>query len=70
LQTVLGFKLFSSLIKVIAIDGKTLRGSRNGSHTAIHTVSALASEAGIVLGQVKTQENLMKSQPFLNYSIG
>jgi predicted transposase YbfD/YdcC len=42
--------------KVIAIDGKTLRGSRNGSHSAIHMVSAFASEAGIVLGQVKTQE--------------
>lgn len=70
MQTVLGFKLFSSLIKVIAIDGKTLRGSRNGSHTAIHMVSAFASEAGIVLGQVKTQKNLTKSQLFLNYSSG
>lgn len=42
--------------KVIAIDGKTLRGSRDGNNTAIHIVSAFASEAGLVLGQVKTQE--------------
>ena len=42
--------------KVIAIDGKTLRGSRDGNNSAIHVVSAFASEAGIVLGQTKTQE--------------
>jgi hypothetical protein len=42
--------------KVIAIDGKTLRGSHDGAQSAIHLVSAFASEAGIVLGQVKTSE--------------
>jgi predicted transposase YbfD/YdcC len=42
--------------KVIAIDGKTLRSSHDGAHSAIHLVSAFASEAGIVLGQVKTSE--------------
>ena len=42
--------------KVVAIDGKTLRGSRNGEQMPIHLVSAFASEAGIVLGQVKTHE--------------
>jgi hypothetical protein len=42
--------------KVIAIDGKTLRGSHDGAHSAIHLVSAFASEAGIVLAQVKTSE--------------
>jgi predicted transposase YbfD/YdcC len=42
--------------KVIAIDGKTLRGSRDGNNSTIHIVSAFASEAGIVLGQTKTQE--------------
>jgi predicted transposase YbfD/YdcC len=42
--------------KVIAIDGKTLRGSHDGAHSAIHLVSAFASEAGIVLGQVNTSE--------------
>ena len=42
--------------KVVAIDGKTLRGSRDGGQSPIHLVSAFASEAGIVLGQVKTRE--------------
>ena len=42
--------------KVIAIDGKKLRGSHDGEKSAIHMVSAFASEAGIVLGQMKTQE--------------
>ena len=42
--------------KVIAIDGKRLRGSYDGNQSAIHMVSAFASEAGIVLGQMKTQE--------------
>lgn len=42
--------------KVIAIDGKKLRGSHDGDKSAIHMVSAFASEAGIVLGQMKTQE--------------
>ncbi|SJM90942.1 transposase [Crenothrix polyspora] len=42
--------------KVVAIDGKTLRGSHEGGQSPIHLVSAFASEAGIVLGQVKTSE--------------
>jgi len=42
--------------KVVAIDGKTLRGSHDGGQSPIHLVSAFASEAGIVLGQVKTNE--------------
>jgi len=42
--------------KVVAIDGKTLRGSHDGGQSPIHLVSAFASEAGIVLGQVKTGE--------------
>ncbi len=39
-----------------AIDGKTLRGSHDAGQSPIHLVSAFASEAGIVLGQVKTSE--------------
>jgi len=42
--------------KVVAIDGKTLRGSRDGEQLPIHLVSAFASEVGIVLGQTKTHE--------------
>lgn len=44
--------------QVIAIDGKTLRRSHNRSKnkSAIHMVSAWASENKIVLGQIKTDE--------------
>jgi hypothetical protein len=42
--------------KIVAIDGKTLRGRHDGEQLLIHLVSAFASEAGIVLGQIKTQE--------------
>lgn len=38
---------------VVAIDGKTVRGSRGRHHGAIHMVNAWASEAGIALGQFK-----------------
>ena len=42
--------------EVIAVDGKTLRRSfdKASSKAAIHMVSAWASKAGFVLGQVKT----------------
>jgi len=44
--------------QVIAVDGKTLRRSHDKSNgkSAIHMVSAWASDNGIVLGQVKTDE--------------
>jgi predicted transposase YbfD/YdcC len=41
---------------VVAIDGKTSKGSADGAQKAIHMVSAFASELGITLGQVKTEE--------------
>jgi predicted transposase YbfD/YdcC len=43
---------------LMAIDGKTLRRSydRQANRTAIHLVSAWASENGLVLGQLKTEE--------------
>jgi len=43
---------------MVAIDGKTLRRShdRSSNRSAIHMVSAWASENGVVLGQVKTDE--------------
>ena len=43
---------------LVAIDGKTLRRSHNrrDGTAAIHMVSAWASENGLVLGQVKTDE--------------
>ncbi|KFB67508.1 ISAs1 family transposase [Candidatus Accumulibacter vicinus] len=36
---------------VVAFDGKTLRGSKEGPHTALHMVSAYATEMGLSLGQ-------------------
>lgn len=42
-----------ALSGTIAIDGKTVRGSGNGGESAIHMVSAFATELGVVLGQEK-----------------
>ena len=44
--------------RLIAIDGKTCRGSRSPAEglAALHIVSAWASEEGIALGQVATEE--------------
>jgi predicted transposase YbfD/YdcC len=43
---------------VIAVDGKTVRRShdRSRGRSAIHVVSAFATDAGVALGQVKTEE--------------
>jgi predicted transposase YbfD/YdcC len=41
---------------VIAIDGKTVRGSATDTQRGIHLVSAWSDELGLVLGQVKTKE--------------
>jgi predicted transposase YbfD/YdcC len=41
---------------VIALDGKTVRGSASEERKAIHIVSAWADEVGLVLGQVQTDE--------------
>lgn len=44
--------------QIVAIDGKTVRGSKNRRHgkSAIHMVSAWAADNKLVLGQVKTEE--------------
>ena len=41
---------------VIAIEGKTIRGSKSKSHKAYHVVSAFAAENQLVLGELVTQE--------------
>lgn len=41
---------------VIAIDGKTIRGSGNKSHRAYHVVSAFAAENQLTLGVITTEE--------------
>ncbi|MGC6031702.1 ISAs1 family transposase [Enterobacter kobei] len=54
---------------VIAIDGKTLRGSYDKSRRrgAIHVISAFSAMNGVVLGQLKTDEksNEIKAMPEL-----
>jgi len=42
--------------RLVAIDGKTSRGSASKGCKALHTVSAFASEARLVLAQVATDE--------------
>ena len=53
-----GLKPEGSTEKVITIDGKTVRGSRDGYHDnpAIHLVHAWSVENGICLGQRKTRD--------------
>ncbi|PHM25170.1 hypothetical protein Xbud_03105 [Xenorhabdus budapestensis] len=49
--------------EIIAIDGKALRGTGHWHNrlSAIHMVSAFATANGVVMGQLKTEKNLMKS---------
>jgi len=41
---------------VVAIDGKSLRGSRDGKQSPLHIVSAWACQASMLLGQVQTDK--------------
>lgn len=43
-------------IEVVSVDGKTVRGSRDGEQKPLHMVSAWANEAHLVLGQIATEE--------------
>lgn len=43
--------------RVVSVDGKTSRGSRQGPTPAIHMVSAWACENQLVLGQLKTENH-------------
>jgi len=53
----------------VAVAGKTARGSPNPTlgKSAIHRVSAWASESGIVLGQRKVDDKSNEIQPYPNY---
>lgn len=42
--------------KIIALDGKTCRGSFDGDNKPLHLLSAFASELGLSLGQIKVDE--------------
>jgi predicted transposase YbfD/YdcC len=41
---------------VIAVDGKTIRGSKNAKHKAYHVISAFAAENQITLGELAVNE--------------
>lgn len=45
--------LDTPLAGVVALDGKTVRGSRSAKSSGIHMVNAWATEAGLALGQKK-----------------
>jgi hypothetical protein len=47
--------LVGAVAGVVAIDGKTACGSRDGHNTALHTISAYATASGLCLGQEHTR---------------
>lgn len=47
--------LAGAVAGVVAIDGKTACGSKDGHNTALHTISALATDSGLCLGQEYTR---------------
>jgi len=47
--------LVGAVAGVVALDGKTIRGSRDGKHGALHLVSAFITESGLCLGQESTR---------------
>lgn len=53
---------------VMTIDGKSLCGSRDGKKSPLHIVSAWACQNSMLLGQVQTDKNPMKSTPYPSYS--
>ena len=55
---------------VVAFDGKTVRGSKDGPNTALHMVSAYAATLGVSLGQEGTAGKAMnwrQSRPCLKH---
>lgn len=48
--------LQKAIPKHVAIDGKTVRRSKNGAIPPIHVVSAWSSDQRLVVGQIKTKE--------------
>lgn len=59
--------LIPNLSGMIAVDGKTVRGSGSGDETAIHMVSAFETRLGLVLAQEKVSKksNEIKAIPEL-----
>ena len=49
-----GLRLVGAVRDVIALDGKTARGSKDGARSPLHLVSAYATSLGLTLGQEGT----------------
>lgn len=47
----------SATAETLALDGKTLRGSRNGDVPGLHLLAAFASDKAAVLGQLRVEAN-------------
>lgn len=47
--------MVSAIDGVVALDGKTVRGSRDGENTTLHMISAFATGSGLCLGQAGTR---------------
>ena len=54
------------LKKIIALDGKTMRGNQRKGTKASHIVSAWSKEDGYSLGQKAVEEKATRSRPFQN----
>jgi hypothetical protein len=50
-----GSRVWRIVEGVVAIDGKTARGSRDGHHTALRTISAYATASGLCLARESTR---------------
>lgn len=62
-----GYKAFAGQIEgVVAIDGKSLRGSRSGKQSPLHIVSAWACQNSMLLGRYKRTKNPTRSRPSLS----
>ncbi len=55
---------------VVALDGKTLRGSRRAGAAAVHVVSVFADRARLVLGQPHPYDQRFREPPPLPLSEG
>jgi hypothetical protein len=53
--------LVGAVAGVVAIDGKTACGSKDGHNTALHTISAYATASGLCLGQEHTITNAIQT---------
>ena len=59
-----GYKPFHEKILLVAIDGKTLKGTRQQDGHQIHLLSAFLQQKGVVIANVMLTAKPTKFQPF------